>query len=66
MSEAKYQPEEGTEDYVHVRVTQKQGRELEEPAIEHYYPNQYAAISKLAGFKGDIVHSPKGFKAPAK
>lgn len=59
MSQSKYQPEKGTEDYVHVRVTEKQGQKLAEPVIEQYHPNAYANVAKLAGFKGDVVHDPR-------
>jgi hypothetical protein len=62
MSESKYQPEEGTADYVHVRVTHKQGRELPKPQVETYHPSQYTDVSKLAGFKGDILHDPRTAK----
>lgn len=56
---SKYQPKKGTEDYVHVEVTEKNGQKLAQPVVEQYHPNVWPSVSKLAGFKGSVVHEPR-------
>jgi hypothetical protein len=56
---SQYQPEKGTESYVHVRVTKKQGQALPEPKIELYQPAMVAGVLGLTGFVGDIIYDPR-------
>lgn len=58
MSESKYQPNAGEEQYVHVLVSEKQGQAIT-PKVELYYPVNVAAVMGLKGFKGDIVYDPR-------
>jgi hypothetical protein len=59
MSQSQYTPEKGTEEYIHVEVTAKNGQTLAKPVVEQYHPNVWPGVSKLAGFKGEVVYDPR-------
>ena len=55
---SQYQPSADEKQYVHVRVTKKQGQPIA-PKIELYHPANIAGVLSLAGFEGDIVYDPR-------
>lgn len=58
MSEKAYQPDPGTEDYVHILVSEKQGQSIA-PKVELYHPANVGGVMGLQGFKGEIKHDPR-------
>lgn len=53
-----YQPKDDEKDYVHIRVTKRNGQPVD-PKVELYHPVNVPGVMSLTGFAGDIVYDPR-------
>lgn len=57
QAKADYEKPKGHEAYHSVLITHQGGAELDKPVVKEFDPHQYeTSISKLPGFKGEIIH----------